>query len=50
MRIADGIKSLFRCVRIMENVTRKEREDPAFINECVEKNFSFLESLSNSLP
>ncbi|GBM28100.1 hypothetical protein AVEN_176596-1 [Araneus ventricosus] len=50
MRIVDDIRSLFRCVRNMENVTRKEIEDPAFINECVEKNFAFLKSLPNSLP
>ncbi|GBN99442.1 hypothetical protein AVEN_89934-1 [Araneus ventricosus] len=34
----------------MENVARKEIEDPAFINECVEKNFAFLKSLPNSVP
>ncbi|GBN78891.1 hypothetical protein AVEN_245230-1 [Araneus ventricosus] len=45
MRIVDGIRTSFLCVRIMENVTRKEIEDPAFINECVEKNFAFLKSL-----
>ncbi|GBM50074.1 hypothetical protein AVEN_138852-1 [Araneus ventricosus] len=39
MRIVDGIRSSFRCVRNMENVTRKEIENPAFINECAEKNF-----------
>ncbi|GBL95935.1 hypothetical protein AVEN_227159-1 [Araneus ventricosus] len=50
MRIVDGMRSSFRCVRSMENVTRKEIEDPAFINECVEKNFAFLKSLPNSLP
>ncbi|GBN79770.1 hypothetical protein AVEN_205944-1 [Araneus ventricosus] len=42
MRIVDGIISSFRCVCNMENVTRKEIEDPAFVNECVEKNFAFL--------
>ncbi|GBM46747.1 hypothetical protein AVEN_144932-1, partial [Araneus ventricosus] len=36
MRIADGMRSSFWCVRNMENVTRKEIEDSAFINECVE--------------
>ncbi|GBN80082.1 hypothetical protein AVEN_54680-1 [Araneus ventricosus] len=41
MRIVDGIRGLFRCVRNMENVTWKEIEDPAFINECVEKIFAF---------
>ncbi|GBN61333.1 hypothetical protein AVEN_161993-1 [Araneus ventricosus] len=50
MRILDGIRSSFRCVRNMENVTRKEIEDLAFINECVEKNFAFLKSLPNSFP
>ncbi|GBM50069.1 hypothetical protein AVEN_138848-1 [Araneus ventricosus] len=50
MRIVDGIRSSFRCVRNMEIVTRKEIEDPAFINECVEKNSAFLKSLPNSLP
>ncbi|GBO30294.1 hypothetical protein AVEN_112905-1, partial [Araneus ventricosus] len=45
MRIVDGIMSAFRCVLNMENVARKEIEDPAFINECVEKNFAFLKSL-----
>ncbi|GBN79818.1 hypothetical protein AVEN_162544-1 [Araneus ventricosus] len=44
MRILDGIRSSFRCVRNMENVTRKEIEDPAFINECVEKILAFLKS------
>ncbi|GBN31078.1 hypothetical protein AVEN_61354-1 [Araneus ventricosus] len=34
----------------MENATRKETENPALINECVEKNFAFLKSLPNSLP
>ncbi|GBM10997.1 hypothetical protein AVEN_1332-1 [Araneus ventricosus] len=50
MRIVDGIRSSFLCVRNMQNATRKEIEDPAFINECVEKNFAFLKSLPNSLP
>ncbi|GBL79719.1 hypothetical protein AVEN_18244-1 [Araneus ventricosus] len=50
MRIVEGIKISFRCVLNMENVTRKETEDPAFINECIEKNFAFLKSLPNSLP
>ncbi|GBM29985.1 hypothetical protein AVEN_167455-1 [Araneus ventricosus] len=50
MKIADGVRSSFRCVRNMENVIRKEIEDPAFINGCVEKNFAFLKSLPNSLP
>ncbi|GBM18706.1 hypothetical protein AVEN_9000-1 [Araneus ventricosus] len=45
MRIVDGIRSSFRCVRNMENVTRKEIEDPTFINECVEQNFASLKSL-----
>ncbi|GBM65500.1 hypothetical protein AVEN_223595-1 [Araneus ventricosus] len=49
MRIVDGIRSSFRCVRNMENVPRKEIEDPAFINECVEKNFAFLKSLPISV-
>ncbi|GBM96327.1 hypothetical protein AVEN_197474-1 [Araneus ventricosus] len=34
----------------MENLTRKEIEDPEFIDECVQKNFASLESLPNSLP
>ncbi|GBM88404.1 hypothetical protein AVEN_91097-1 [Araneus ventricosus] len=50
MRSVDGVRSSFWCVRNMENVTRTEIEDPAFINECVEKNFVSLKSLSNSLP
>ncbi|GBN26165.1 hypothetical protein AVEN_33959-1 [Araneus ventricosus] len=50
MRIVDGIRSSFWCVRNLENVTRKDVEDPAFINECVKKNFAFLKSLPNSLP
>ncbi|GBM96611.1 hypothetical protein AVEN_229801-1 [Araneus ventricosus] len=50
MRIVDGIRSSFRCVRNMENVTRKEIDYPAFISECVEKNFAFLKSLPSSLP
>ncbi|GBN71559.1 hypothetical protein AVEN_99085-1 [Araneus ventricosus] len=33
----------------MENVTRKEIDDPAFINKCVEENFAFLKSLPNSV-
>ncbi|GBM03870.1 hypothetical protein AVEN_231332-1 [Araneus ventricosus] len=31
-----------------ENVSRKEIEDTAFINECAEKNFASLKSLPNS--
>ncbi|GBN95601.1 hypothetical protein AVEN_123417-1 [Araneus ventricosus] len=50
MRIVDGIRSSFVCVRNAENVTQKEIEDPAFINECVEKDFAFLKSSPNSLP
>ncbi|GBM95185.1 hypothetical protein AVEN_36081-1 [Araneus ventricosus] len=50
MRIVDGVRSSFRCARNVENVTRKETEHPAFINECVEKNFAFLKSVPNSLP
>ncbi|GBM42779.1 hypothetical protein AVEN_81598-1 [Araneus ventricosus] len=50
MRIVDGIRSSFRYVRNMENVTWKEIEDLAFVNECVDKNFAFLKSLPNSLP
>ncbi|GBO46543.1 hypothetical protein AVEN_177633-1 [Araneus ventricosus] len=50
MKIVDGIRRSFRCVSNMEKVTRKEIEVPAFINECMEKNFAFLESLPNSLP
>ncbi|GBN84641.1 hypothetical protein AVEN_246786-1 [Araneus ventricosus] len=49
MRIFDGIRSSFRCVRNMENATRKEIDDPAFITECVGKNFAFLKLLPNSL-
>ncbi|GBM77976.1 hypothetical protein AVEN_239502-1 [Araneus ventricosus] len=45
MRIVDGVRSSFRCVRSMENVTRKEIQDPAFIKECVEKNLAFWKSL-----
>ncbi|GBN89759.1 hypothetical protein AVEN_235204-1 [Araneus ventricosus] len=50
MGIVDGIRRSFRCVRNMDDVTRKEIEDSALINECVEKNFAFLTSLPNSLP
>ncbi|GBN98583.1 hypothetical protein AVEN_237272-1 [Araneus ventricosus] len=49
MRIVNGIKSSFRCVPNMENVTRREIEDPAFINVWIEKNFAYLKSLSNSV-
>ncbi|GBN93811.1 hypothetical protein AVEN_175587-1 [Araneus ventricosus] len=50
MRIVDGIRISFWCVRNVEDVTRKEIEDPAFINECVEKNLAFLKSPPNSSP
>ncbi|GBM05129.1 hypothetical protein AVEN_197695-1 [Araneus ventricosus] len=49
MRIVDGKRSSFRCVRNMGKVSRKEIQDPTFINACAEKNFAFLKSLTNSL-
>lgn len=48
LRVVDGIHNTFRCVRATENISRRMLEDREFLDQCVEKNLSFLKSIPNS--
>lgn len=48
LRIVDGIRQTFRTTSQTENITRRMIEDRDFLEECVERNLSFLKSVPNS--
>lgn len=48
LRVVDQIYFTFRCVQETENVTRQMLEDRQFLEDCMEKNLSFLKSIPNS--
>ncbi len=49
LRMVDGIYNTFRSATFTENITRGMLEDPEFLDQCLEKNFSFLKSIPNSV-
>ena len=48
-RMRDSIYATFRINANTERLTRKDIEDFQFVEKCMEKNFSFLKSIPNSL-
>lgn len=48
-RVVDGIRQYFKSQVYSENITRRMLDDPKFLEECLENNFSFLKSLPNSV-
>lgn len=49
LRMVEGIQNCFRSTIFTENITRRMMDDPKFLEECLEKNFSFLKSVPNSV-
>ena len=49
LRVSLGMKYSFRCIAQNENITRKNLEDRKFLEESVNKNFTFLKSIPNSV-
>ncbi|GFU34278.1 ATP-dependent DNA helicase [Trichonephila clavipes] len=49
IRVVEGIYNMFRCVKQTESITRKMLEDRNFMDECIDKNFVFLKSITNSI-
>lgn len=49
LRVSNGLHSVFKYHATTENMTRRMLQNKEFINECVEKNLSFLTSLPNSM-
>lgn len=49
LRMVDGIYQTFKSVSSTEHLTRRMLEDKQFLDNCVEKNLTFLKSVPNSV-
>jgi len=47
-RVVDGIRNYFHCAEETENITKRMIGEENFLENCLEKNFSFLKSIPNS--
>jgi hypothetical protein len=49
LRLTQGMFSTFKCTGDMSTVTKKMIEDKQFLEQCIERNLSFLKSIPNSV-
>ncbi|MGZ7263543.1 hypothetical protein ACXWQS_09490, partial [Streptococcus pyogenes] len=48
-RVVEGVHHSFKAVPAVENITRQDTENAEFFNSFLERNFTFLKTLPNSM-